>query len=103
MAKYRIGGLVIAIAAILLFAQVLYSGTRSQAIAQRAFRYHCNQLHDDYSSYHLAYDKAYLGGHYYDFTVATPAGLPPGTMGFYRVYVTGIGTTSVRGFKGLPR
>jgi hypothetical protein len=59
-------------------------------------------MHWDYGSYKLVYDKVYLWGHYYDFSGATPPGLPPGTMGFYRVYVTWIGTSDVRGLKGLP-
>jgi hypothetical protein len=97
--KYWILGFTIA--AILLFSLALDSSMRSQAIAQEAFRNHCDELHWDYSSYKMVYDKAYFCGHYYDYTVTIP-GTYPGEIGFYRVYVTWIGTSSVRGLKGRP-
>jgi hypothetical protein len=88
-------------AAILLFFQVLNSSMRSQAIAQETFRVHCADLHWDYSSYKMVYDKAYFLGRYYDYSVTIP-GTYPGEMGFNRVYVTWIGTSSITGLKGCP-
>jgi hypothetical protein len=102
MAKPKYLRLGFATAAILFFFQVLNFSTRSQVIAEKAFRMHCYETHGDYSSYSMVYDKVYFWGHYYDFSVATPVGARPGAMGFYRVYVTWIGTSAVRAFKGLP-
>jgi hypothetical protein len=89
------------LAAILLLFQVLNSSLRSQTIAQEAFRNHCVETHGDYSSYKMVYGKVEPFGHYYDFSVTIP-GTYPGEMGFYRVYVTWIGTSSVGGFQGRP-
>jgi hypothetical protein len=102
VAKRKYLRLGFAIAAILLFFLLLNASTHSQAIAEMAFRKHCDETHGDFSSYSMVYDKVDLWGHYYDFSVATPADTRPGVMGFYRVYVTWIGTSSVRGFKGRP-
>lgn len=102
MAKRKYLWLVFSLVPILFLFQLINSCVRSQAIAQAAFRGHCAEEHADYSSYKMVYDKVNLWGHYWDFTVTIP-GTYPGEMGFYRVYVTWIGTSSVRAFKGLPR
>jgi hypothetical protein len=101
MAKRKYLRIGCSLAAILLLFQVLNSSLRSQAIAQAAFRNYCTEEHADYSSYKMVYDKVELFGHYWDFTVTIP-GTYPGEMGFYRVYVTWVGTTDVRGIKGIP-
>ena len=98
-----LGLIIVIVAAILLAFQVLYSSTHGQAIAQNGFRNYCADDHMDYGSFSMVYDKDYIWGHYYDFSVPTPTGLHPGVMGYYRVSVTWIGTTSVGAFKGLPR
>lgn len=102
MAKRKYLRLGFAISGILLLFLVLNSSTRSQVIAEKAFRNHCYETHADYGSYSRVYDKVDIWGHYYDYSVAIPPGLRPGTMGFYRVYVTWIGTSSVGGLQGLP-
>jgi len=101
MVRRKYLGLGCSLASILLVFQVVNSSMRSQVIAQAAFRDHCTEEHADYSSYKMVYDKAEPFGHYYDFSVTIP-GTYPGEMGFYRVYVTWIGTSIVRGSKGLP-
>ena len=101
MVRRKYLGLGCSLAAILLLFLLLNSSLRSQAIAQEAFRNHCIENHGDYSSYKMVYDKVEPFGHYYDFSVTIP-GTYPGEMGFYRVYVTWIGTSSVGGFQGRP-
>jgi hypothetical protein len=96
-----LGFTVAAILPILFFSLALYSNMRSQAMAQETFSGYCGQLHGDDSSYKMVYDKAYVGGHYYDYSVTIP-GTYPGEMGFLRVYVPWIGGSFVRGFQGRP-
>lgn len=92
-----------AVVLIMLLFQMLSVSLRSPAIAQEALREHCYSQHSDPGAYRMAYDKAELWGHYYDFSLAPPPpGSFPGEMGFYRVYVTWFGTTSVGGIKGRP-
>ena len=86
---------------IVLIFQVLDVRSRSQTIAQEAFREHCYELHADPGEYKMVYDKLDLWGHYYDFRLTPlPPGTYPGEMGFYRVHVTWLGTTRGGGFKG---
>ncbi len=103
MAMRKYLWLVLSLVAIVLLFQVIDVSYRSREIAQEAFRQHCYELHADPGAYEVVYDKADRLGHYYDFILAPPPpGTYPGEMGFYRVYVTWIGTSSVRGLKGRP-
>ena len=86
----------------MLLFQLLNSFVRSEAIAENVFQEYCDKSHGEYNAYKLAYHKVNLLGHYYDFSAAPPLGAHPGYMGFYRVYVTWVGTTTVTVFKGRP-
>lgn len=102
MAKRKHLRLGFTVVAILLLFTLLNFRIPNEAVAQEVFRDYCGEEHWDYGSYKLVYDKGYLWGHYYDFSIATPAGMRPDVMGFHRVYVTWIRTSYVRAFKGLP-
>jgi len=101
MTKRKFLWLVSSLAVVLFLFQLGGSCLRTQAIAQKAFENYCAEQHRDPYFYKMAYDKVELLGHYWDYCLTIKD--YPGQMGFYRVYVTWLGTSQVTVFKGLPR